>query len=374
MVILAILLLASLGYYLWFLLSVWRGLKRQGSPHRVDGSGSVSVVVAARNEEGTITRCLQSLLGQTYPADAYEIIVVDDHSTDRTAAIVTEMAAAAPPMPIILLSLGERSASSGKPSAIAQGVRQARGEVILCTDADCVLPRGWIRSMAGQFGPGVAFVAGPVLEAPVGSFLSRIQGLEFLGLITTAAGLIGAQKPIICNGANIAYRKSAFEAVDGYGDGHGSCDDETLMQRIAMREVGSISFNKDPEAVVLTSTPRSIREFWRQRTRWAAKRGRYESKAILARLLLLYSFFPIVVVAAIAAVFEPWIAIVVIASFLVKACADYVVLREGARMLRQAVPLGQFLVAELLHVPYIACAGLIGQFGSIRWKERNLQT
>jgi cellulose synthase/poly-beta-1,6-N-acetylglucosamine synthase-like glycosyltransferase len=193
-------------------------------------------------------------------------------------------------------------------------------------------------------------------------------------LITTAAGLIGAGRPIICNGANIAYRKSAFKAVDGYGDSRASCDDETLMQRIAVRGVGSISFNKCPEAVVLTSTPRSIREFWSQRTRWAAKRRRYENKAILVRLVFLYSFFPILLAAAIAAVFEPRFAIVVIASFLAKVCADYVILREGARILRRAVPVWQFLVAELLHVPYIACAGLIGQFGSIRWKERKLQS
>jgi glycosyltransferase involved in cell wall biosynthesis len=166
MLILVILLLASFGYYLWFLLSVRRGLKRQEGSQRADGSGFVTVVVAARNEERTIKRCLQSLLDQTYPEESYEIIVVDDHSTDRTARVVAETAATLRRGRLIHVSLGDVSASGGKPRAIAEGIRHARGDVILCTDADCVTPRGWIRSMAGQFGPGVAFVAGPVLESP----------------------------------------------------------------------------------------------------------------------------------------------------------------------------------------------------------------
>jgi cellulose synthase/poly-beta-1,6-N-acetylglucosamine synthase-like glycosyltransferase len=372
MLILLILLLASFGYYLWFLLTVWRGLKRREPPRAGSAGVFVSVVVAARNEEENIRRCLESLLDQDFPKDAYEVIVVDDHSTDRTPEIANEIAGSEPRGRLAVMSLGDGAGSSGKPSAIGLGVRQARGDLILCTDADCIVPRGWMSSMARQFAPGVAFVAGPVLEAPSRFFLSRLQSLEFMGLITTTAGLIGARRPIICNGANIAYRKSAFQAVNGYGEGSGSCDDETLMQRIATRAVGGISFNKDSEAIVLTSTPRSIHEFWSQRTRWAAKRGRYENKAILLRLILLYAFFPILLAAAIASAFEPWLWVVVAASLVLKACADYITLREGARMLHQAVPPWHFLIAELLHVPYIASAGLIGQLGSICWKDRNL--
>jgi len=372
MFILIILLLASLASYLSFLLTVWRGLGHLEAAPAAGGGGFVSVVLAARNEEENICRCLESLVDQNYPEDAYEVIVVDDHSTDRTAGLAREFAGRQPRARVFLVSLGDGADSSGKPSAIGHGVRQARGDLILCTDADCVVPRGWIDSMAKQFDPGIAFVAGPVLETPSHSLLSRLQSLEFLGLITTAAGLIGARRPIICNGANIAYRKSAFEAVDGYGSDTGSCDDETLMQRIATRAVGRIAFNKDPEATILTSTSRSIRDFWMQRMRWAAKRGRYEDKAILLRLVLLYSFFPILLAAALASLFEPRLWFFVVASFIVKACADYITLREGARMFHQVIPPWHFLIAELLHVPYIAFAGLIGQLGSIRWKERKL--
>jgi biofilm PGA synthesis N-glycosyltransferase PgaC len=374
MLILLTLLLASLAYYLSFLFTVWRGLKHRESSQPTGHSGFVSVIVPARNEEENIRACLEGLLDQDYPEAAYEVVVIDDHSTDRTPQLAREIAEGLRSERLSVVSLGDANISGGKPGAISHGVRRARGDLILCTDADCIPPRGWISSMVRQFSPGIAFVAGPVLEEPSHSLLSKLQSLEFMGLITTAAGLIEARRPIVCNGANVAYRKSAFEAVDGYGDNGGTCDDETLMQRIAARKLGRIAFNHDPGAIVVTSTPRSIREFWTQRKRWAAKRGHYENKAILIRLILLYSLFPLLLAAVIASAFEPRFWVAVAACFVVKTSADYITLREGARMLRQRVSLHQFLIAELLHVPYIAFAGLIGQFGPIRWKERNLDT
>jgi cellulose synthase/poly-beta-1,6-N-acetylglucosamine synthase-like glycosyltransferase len=367
----AIALGASFAFYLWFLWTVWRGLGHLSKP-AVASPLFVSVIIAARNEDSTIERCLESLLDQDYPLDAYEIIVVDDHSTDTTFDIVTSMTNARPTGKISAISL-RGGAASGKPQAISRGIQNARGEIILCTDADCVAPRQWIRSMMACFEPSVAFVAGPVLELPSSSIFSRLQSLEFLGLITTAAGLIGTGTPIICNGANVAYRKSAFLHVSGYGGQDSSCDDETLMQRIVTRNIGRVVFNGDPEATVVTSSPNSFREFWHQRTRWAAKRGRYENAMILFRLVLLYSFFAIALLSAVFALSEPALWTLIVPVFLLKTVGDLLVLQRGAKMLRQRISLLYFVIAELFHVPYIALAGLISQFASIRWKGRTLE-
>jgi hypothetical protein len=248
----------------------------------------------------------------------------------------------------------------------------SKGEIILCTDADCAVPKKWIESMVGRFDPSVAFVAGPVLERPSSSILSGLEAVEYLSLTTTAAGLIGYGKPIICSGASIAYRKSAFTSVNGFGDDSSSCDDETLMQRMVLRNAGKVVFNSDPLAVVLTETPPTFFEFWRQRTRWASKKGRYEDGSILRRLLLLYAFFLVLFATATISLVEPGLRLPAIAVLLVKGLAEYFVLSQGARLFRQDLPFGQFLIAELFHVPYITVAGLIGQFSSLRWKDRNL--
>ena len=362
------LLLIFLFYYLVFLWSIRKGLS--SLPHRSsDARPFSSVILAARNEEKNIERCLRSLIAQSYNPDMFEIIVVDDHSQDSTILRSIRLAESVDVPKITVVSLTNQS---GKPAAIAHGVSISRGEIILCTDADCAVPTNWIESMLGCIDPSVAFVAGPVLERPSSSLLSGLEAIEYLSLTTTAAGLIGSGKPVICSGASIAYRKSAFTSVNGFGDDSSSCDDETLMQRMVLRKVGKVAFNPDASAIVTTETPASTAEFWRQRTRWASKRGRYEDGSVLWRLLLLYGFFVVLFSAATFSLIEPGLQLPVAAVLLIKGIADYLVLSLGARLFRQDLPLGQFLIAELFHVPYITVAGLIGQFSPLRWKDRNL--
>jgi poly-beta-1,6-N-acetyl-D-glucosamine synthase len=362
------LLLIFLFYYLMFLWSIRKGLS--SLPHRSsDARPFLSVILAARNEETNIERCLRSLIAQSYDPDMFEIIVVDDHSQDGTVLRSTRLAESVNVPKITVVSLKDRS---GKPAAIAHGVSISQGEIILCTDADCAVPTKWIESMLGCFDPSVAFVAGPVLERPSSSLLSGLEAIEYLSLTTTAAGLIGSGKPIICSGASIAYRRSAFTSVSGFGDHSSSCDDETLMQRMVLRSAGKVVFNSDPSAIVSTETPPTFFEFWRQRTRWASKKGRYEDASILRRLLLLYGFFLVLFSTATFSLVEAGLQLPVAAVLLIKGIAEYLVLSQGARLFRQDLPLGQFLIAELFHVPYITVAGLIGQFSSLRWKDRDL--
>lgn len=369
--IITVLAVSFLGYYLMFLWDVKRGLGLTTRPFN-SATPFVSVIVAARNEESHIERCLTSLIRQHYHRDKYEIIVVDDHSRDLTLVHAQTLAANPSSPRITVVTLADSSSEHGKPAAIARGVEISMGDVILCTDADCVVPPGWIDSMVGCFEPSVAFVAGPVFEQSTGSLLSRLQSLEFLSIIITAAGLIGSRKPIVCNGASIGYRRNAFLQVSGYGDLASSCDDETLMQRMLKRSIGRVIFNADPQAAVVTSTPSTVTEFWQQRTRWASKRGRYEDKNIIGRLIGLYCFFLVVFLLGLSALFAPSLRIPLLGIVLVKLLTEFFVLRAGARMLRQEIELRHFLIAELFHVPYIVFAALIGQIRSIRWKDREL--
>lgn len=362
------LLLVFLLYYVTFLWSIRRGLSSLSNP-RSDAAPFSSVVIAARNEQKNIEQCLRALIEQSYDPFKFEVIVVDDHSQDNTVQLATSLAGLISNPKITVVSLRDQS---GKPAAIAHGVSSSKGGIILCTDADCTVPKTWLESMVRCFEPTVAFVAGPVLERPSSSLVSQLQAFEYLSLATTAAGLIGSGKPIICSGASIAYRKSAFTFVNGYGDHSSSCDDETLMHRMVLRNAGRVVFNSDASAIVSTETPSSLSEFWRQRTRWATKKGRYEDASILWRLLLLYGFFFVLLAAGTVALVNPIMRLPVVVVLLLKGVAEFNILSQGARLFRQSLPLGQFLIAEFFHVPYIAVAGLIGQFSSLRWKDRNL--
>jgi cellulose synthase/poly-beta-1,6-N-acetylglucosamine synthase-like glycosyltransferase len=218
----------------------------------------------------------------------------------------------------------------------------------------------------------VAFVAGPVSEQ-ASNFFSKLEQLEFLGLITVGAGLIGSGMPIICNGANLAYRKKAFVAVGGFGDSGSFNDDESLMNRMVRRKIGKIVFAPESSAVITTTSSSTMISFLKQRIRWANKRGRYEDKSILFTLVCLYVFFLSLTLTALLIPLNHQFILPVILVFGGKAIIDLFALYSGARLFLQRVPIFHFLIAELLHVPYIVIAAAIGQISSLQWKGRTVK-
>lgn len=356
-------------FYVYFITRVRLGLLVLQPSQRKTSSISVSIILAARNEENNIEQCLQSLLKQTYPSHLFEIIVIDDGSEDKTASIVQYYAERFSNVHLQSLPT-DSTILRGKPKAIAVGITKAIGEIILTTDADCIVPPQWIEVMVNHFENDVMLVAGPVAERDSNTFFSKLDQLEFLGLITTAAGLIGGGRPIICNGANLAYRKTAFFAVGGFGDVHTSNDDESLMNKIVNRKIGRIVFAPESGALVTTNSSNTLLSFLRQRIRWVNKRGHYEDMSIFITLIFLYVFFASMFFTTLLVIREPQLLLPLIIAFCGKIFVDYFTLRSGARLFQQDIPTLHFLIAELLHVPYIVIVSPIGQFASMKWKER----
>ncbi|MBI3004392.1 MAG: glycosyltransferase [Ignavibacteriales bacterium] len=368
---LLVMLLAFSAFYFWFIFRLRRGLERLSTTARViTESPFVSIVVAARNEETTIERCLNGLIRQEYPRNKFEIIVVDDGSYDKTAQIVRRFKGKGK-VRLFRLEPEGRKKTGRKPDAITFGIHKSRGELIATTDADCDVPRTWLRSMVAQLSTSTAFLAGPVVEKPHPSLLGKLTSMEYLGLTTTAAGLIGLGRPINCSGANLVYRKTAFQSVNGFSQ-DSSCDDETLMQRIFQRGVGDIHFVASPDAIIETNSNHDVMGFLKQRTRWASKKNRYEDSSIIMEMVGLYFFFFFLLVGAVLSVFLPSLRIPVIVVFAVKVLVDYLSLSKGAKMLRQDLRFFHFLLAELFHVPYIVMVGAFAQFVSHNWKGRRL--
>jgi len=368
---LVILSLSSI-YYVYFITRVRIGLLSLNPAKSKNIERYISVVVAARNEENSIENCLQSLLRQTYPANKYEIIIVDDGSSDRTASIIKYFSERFNIIRLLSLSQDHAQKTGQKPAALAKGIAQANGEIILTTDADCMVPPRWIEIMANHFEEDVVFVAGPVLERDSNTFFAKLEQLEFLGLITTAAGLIGSGRPIICNGANLAYQKDAFTSAGGFSETNSSNDDESLMNQIVHRKIGKVVFAPEADAVVTTNSSNTISTFLRQRVRWANKRGHYEDNTILVSLVGLYIYFVSMLLTTILVFHEPQLIQPLVVSFIGKMLVDYFTLLSGAKLFKQRVPLFHYLIAEFLHVPYIVIAAAAGQFASMQWKGRRI--
>lgn len=331
---------------------------------------SVSIILAAKNEADNIGRCLDSLLALDYPAHKMEIIVVDDHSADATARLVQQYAKFDSRVKLIRL-IGETTVISSKKQALECGIENSSHDIIFTTDADCFAPPGWLRAMITYFEPQTGMVAGPVLYEETKSVFSRIQSLEFIGLITAGAGSIGLGRPIIANGANLAYRKAAFQQVNGFEGQRqlASGDDDLLMQKIARETNWNIAFAADRNTFIKTAPVDNLFDFLNQRSRWASKGAYYPTISLVLFLIATYFFYVLLLVMLPLTIFANQEAGYYIVSIIMKFLVDFLVVSKGCEIFHKKYLLKYFLVAEILQVPYIVYAGLTGFMGKFKWKD-----
>ncbi len=236
---------------------------------------SVDVVLPAHNEGRTLPPTLASLHALDYPG-RLRIIVVDDRSTDHTAALV-EAAAAADPR-IRLVQVTEASKRwSPKVNAVAKGLAAGDGEIILTTDADCRLPKSWVTAMTSPFqDPQVVLVLGLVTtrgEGEASGFRERFEAIDWLSLMLASRSLTAFGWSFASSANNQAYRRDAFERAGGFGvAGRAPSGDEDLLaQRLGRLPGARTVFQADPMAAVLTSPTPSWRALLRQRRRWVSR-------------------------------------------------------------------------------------------------------
>ncbi len=350
---------------LWF---VWG--TRRGKRCTAEQTPLVSVVVAARDEAARIGDCLQGLVAQDYPGDSYEIIVVDDDSSDGTGAIVEQWEGAA-----VAVRLVQSAGRGSKKAALQTGVEAARGDIILTTDADCQVPRGWIRGLVAHFAPGVGMVIGVsqiAAPADISGVRSGYEAVDFTILMTCIWGSAGWGRPMAASGQNLAYHRAAYRAVGGYAKvmHRASGDDVLLMQLIRATRQWKIAFADAPETFVRHPVTPSWRGLVGKRSRWAS------NASLLARLDPL--FFTAMVVTyglnwLILAAPGLWVlgrldGMVALGAFAVKILAEWMVFSRGMRLTSRGESRRFFPLWVLLQPLYVALAGTLGGLGLFRWK------
>jgi len=336
----------------------------------------ISVIVPARNEESNIGPCIRSILAQSYPSDLFEVIVVDDFSTDGTTARVRECSDGR----LRLLRLEEQSGldalTSSKKKALAQGIAQAGSGLIVTTDADCICPPRWLHTLAAWYERShPSFLAAPVRYGEEKGLLQTFQSLDFMVLqgITIAAASNGMH--VMSNGANLGYEKAAFHALGGFSgiDHIASGDDMLLQQKFITMDPGSVSYCTSIEAIVTTRPAKSWTEFLRQRIRWASKARYYKNKGLLMILVIVYLFNLTLLVMPFLSFIDrdylwQWAFLL-----LVKAGVELIFLVPVARFFGKQRLLWWFLPMQPLHVLYTIMAGAFGQFTRYEWKGRKVK-
>jgi poly-beta-1,6-N-acetyl-D-glucosamine synthase len=357
-----------LFFYLGFLYWIYIGLNNLENSGNNIPDEFVSIIIPFRNESENILQSLKSLEAQRYPADKFEIIYVNDLSTDNSLQIVSENKTRENTRILNLTA----SYGGGKKKAIQYGIENSVGSIIVTTDSDCIHSKDWLISLTKCFDKNTAMIAGPIEFTAGNSLFEQVQRLEFAALITAGAGLIGAGTPFICNAANLAYRKDVFNDLKGFNDNINlaSGDDEFLMQKINRATDLKIKFCIDKKSIVRTKGNKTVREFFKQRKRWASKGLFYQDRIRIIVLLSIFLFYLGLIIQGILSFFSFSLFLLFIISLWAKILSEYLVMKKAAALLFDSGILRYFLITELLQVPYIVAASIMGTIGGLKWKNR----
>lgn len=356
--------------YLYWFLRVEKYYLKEG----IVPATRFSIIIPARNEREVIGDCLQTMQQQQYPIDLFEVIVVNDHSTDDTAQIVTAFGQSFPNVKLIQLAdYVDVNINAYKKKAIEIAVAESKGDWVVTTDADCLVPPNWLL----QFDQYIqeknpVFIAAPVMFTLTHTWLGLFQVLDFMSLQGITAAAVGAGSHTMCNGANLAYNKLAFEKVGKFkGIDHiASGDDMLLMYKIKQQFPHQLGYLYSNNMIVQTAPMTTWKNFLNQRIRWASKADSYSDKSILPVLILVYGYNALLMIALILSIFIDGLLPCIINSLLLKVIVEFIFMLPVARFYRLISTLFFFPLMQPFHIVYTVIAGWLGKFGTYQWKGR----
>lgn len=325
---------------------------------------SVSVIVAARNEEANILKCMESLNNLEYPEGKIQIILADDNSTDLTGEIIDNFIKDKPKFSQIL-SGKKRGDLKGKTLAIANAIDFVKNDIILTTDADCIVSPKWAKTIASYYyDDKVALVNGMTNQFETDNF-SAMQSVDFIYLLAIASGTININKPMSCIGNNMSYRKSVYDEVGGYEAlGFSVTEDFKLLHEINKLKQYKVIYPIDKDALVTSNACKNVKELYHQKKRWAV--GGLDSKitelaimgvSFLANVMMLLSPF--------------FYSKGIIPLLAFKILTDYFFLVPVYEKLGLKLKLKHFLLFELYYALYVSIMPFILLFSrKVYWKER----
>lgn len=355
-------------------ISIWlsRGLYNVDVSSEIEVTrDTITVLVAARNEEKTLPKLFDSLLNQTLDRSLWEVIVINDRSTDNTLSVIEEYKERIPSLSVLNVEKVPMGIAPKK-NAIMMGVESSRTDIIAVTDADCIVPENWLSLIQTKFSDnGVVLVQGLTgySETNRQTLLDRFQTVDFFSHSVVAAAGIGRNLPINSNANNFAYRKTIFDKLDGYGNVASvvSGDDDLLLQRVWEQKIGRIVYMATRNGAVETEAPSSLKEMFEQRKRWGSKTVYYKPRqtAVLASIFLFYiSLF----VNSFAALINCTIGTLWATLFILKIIGELFFMAPGVRLFQKKNILKDVWWASFFHLYLIIFSVFNGVFGSFHWK------
>ena len=338
----------------------------------VNPKTTFSIIVPFRNEAKNLPKLLKSISKLNYPKELFEIILVDDFSTDTSERICIQWRMANGLIESTLLE-NLRLSNSPKKDAISRAVPILKHDWMVTTDADCIVTKNWLLTLDNfiqQNNPEM--VVGAVIYITKNNWFHHFQQLDLMSLQGTTIGSFGIGKPFMCNGANFAYTKKFFQELGGFGgiNSTASGDDVLLLQKAVTANSDKVLYLKNKEFIVKTKPENDLFVLFMQRVRWASKTTSYKNiyaKSLAVVVLLMNLSLVLGFGFWVLGKIEIWN---LSSIFLIKYLVDYVLLYKSNQYLNK----GKFLLplaSSLVYPVFSSAVGLYSLFGSFTWKGRH---
>ena len=338
---------------------------------KIEDSLYLSIIIPFKNEKQHLELLFQNLKNQSIKKTHFEVFFINDHSSDNSEQIISELIKNISNFNIISLTESQK----GKKEAIRQGISQANGELIVTSDADCLHQPSWLKQILYFYlKHKPKMIIAPVLMTG-SSFFQKNQSLEFLSLSGSTVGASGINHPTMCSGANLAYRKDIFvEFKDAMHSKETSGDDVFLMHNIKRKYAKDIHYLKSNKAVVYTEAEKSFNLFFKQRLRWVSKSKSYfDIDTIISSVLVL--FINIFMISSfILSFLDHTLFLYFVLLFGLKLFIDFILLYLTADFFKQKHLLYYFPLLSFIYPFYIIITAILGLFTKkIKWKEKGAE-
>jgi len=346
------------------------GLLRKSETNKNAVKYFVSVVISARNEAENIESCLLSILDQSYPHDLFEIILVNDRSSDDTGELARKLDTTEKRITVIDVETLPPGIHPKK-YAITLGVSSSKGEIIIETDADVLVERYWIEKTVERFLPDVGMVVGSsTIRVKKKTLLENIQAVDFLLLVASAQGALGNGIPMGATGQNLAYRKKVFEEVGGLElDSRRYVSNDMLFLTKVSHSGWEIVGNMSKETIVSTLAVEGWKGLISQRTRWASN-AYWKDINFLLLLMLTVNYFINLFVATslVILVIAPSYSFPIFSLIVYKLITEAFFLYVASKQLNRIDLFVKFIPWFIAVTPYVIIVGILGGIGIFSWK------